>query len=97
MAVTCLLLFSSDDRLLGLLHVTVSVLSLVCPDVLGKRSKQAIFSLHLRRGRRRSTAVLHQSTNTERSNVPLIKEETPFVKHIDVLGGNKILVTSAWK
>jgi hypothetical protein len=44
------------------------------------------------RGRRRtSTALLSQSTYTERQNPPLV-EETSFLKHVNVLGGNRNLL-----
>jgi hypothetical protein len=95
MAVTCLLLLPSIGRLLCLLSVTVSVLSLVhCsahtllgvtlsvlssvrPDVLGRRSTQTIFSLGLR-GRTRSGALLSQSAYTERPTPLLVEEATPL-------------------
>jgi hypothetical protein len=62
----------------------LSVLSLVCPAALGRFSKQTIFSLHLRARRRRSAALLIQRAYTHRLNPPIIKEETPFLKHVNV-------------
>jgi hypothetical protein len=83
MAVMCLLLLPSSDPLLCLLGVILSVLSSVCPDVLGTRSEQTILSLTERKEEVRCSA--QSSAITEMPNPPLVEEETPlFLKHVNV-------------
>jgi hypothetical protein len=57
------------------LCVTVSVLSSVYPNVLGRYSKQTNY-LHLRG--RTSAALLSESTYTKGLIPPLVEEETPW-------------------
>jgi hypothetical protein len=96
MVVKCLSMLPSNGRLLYLLGVTVSVLS-VRSDVLGRFSKQAIFSLLQRERRRLSGAVLNQSADTERPILPLVEEETSLTssgcgthRHADRKEGDRI-------
>jgi hypothetical protein len=65
------------------LSVTVGVLFSACPYVLGRYSKQTILSPS-EREEEEVRWFAQSSAYTERPNLPLVKEETPFLKHVNV-------------
>jgi hypothetical protein len=56
---------------------------LVCPDVVGRCSKQAILSSS-EREEEEVHCCAHSSTYIERLNPPLVEEETSFLGHVKV-------------
>jgi hypothetical protein len=56
---------------------------LVRPDILGRCSKQTILSAS-EREKEEVCCCVQPNASTEQPNLPLLEEETPILKHVNV-------------